>query len=122
MSASDEAKRLERMRREAEKSDRLTMIGARAGIRARGDIERALADPESSFASGFRSELLRAAQHGETAMPDILAVLGAQYGELLNAAERRVAQVWDERYAQGYRAGYDRGLEDGRKASEREAA
>lgn len=118
MSDQAETRRLKRLRKEAERADRLLMIGARAGIRARGDMERALAEPDSPFARGFRSELLRPAQHGEVVFPTVLAALGAQYGELLLAAQCRFEHVWEERY----RAGYARGVEDGRKAAEREAA
>lgn len=114
--------RMAALRRKGEKEDRLVALGARAGARARGDLERALAEPGSAFARGFRSELLRDVQHGESGIAPILEALGRQYGELLNAAERRVGIVWDERYAQGYRAGYERGVADGRDAAERDAA
>lgn len=100
-------------RREDDLAERQRRLGARCGVSARGDFDAVFRDPSGPFARGFRLAFFREDPLGGDGFERFAGQLRDLYAQRIADADARAARARDD----GYRAGYDAGLADGRRES-----
>lgn len=89
------------LRRDDDAAARQDLIGARAGVRARGDLAAAMREPDGPFARGFRRSLFAPEGPFAAGADAFFGAIREFYAERLALLEARAARA----YADGREAG-----------------